>query len=323
MHYKDETPVPNIETKRKRDPMLNEIAGIRLRDLEIFEEVARARSIREVARRLDSTAGQVSKSIQNLERLVGTKLFRRSVSGVLLTSQGKDLQEIVHELLESGAKIESLVSNRNKAKFAKVLAVAGTSFLNTHFTIPTTCRFAAAGNSTVFRFLDLAPDQVVSVGIRGGFDIAVHYGTLNWPNTWVTKRLGKSRWVLCARLDHPLPKRPSLKQVLECSFVVPTYWTSEGLVHGNDQFPLPISKRKSGYETATADAAIPILLNTDQIAFLPNLLVRSFIQSQDLRELRVEDLPAIEKEMFLSAKSDVVPDSVFQGLSAKMSEQLG
>lgn len=66
--------------------MLGEIASIRLRDLEIFAEGARARSIREVARRLLSTPSQVSKAIQNLERLVGTKLFKRSVAGVVLTS---------------------------------------------------------------------------------------------------------------------------------------------------------------------------------------------------------------------------------------------
>ncbi len=81
-------------------------------------------------------------------------------------------------------------------------------------------------------------------------------------------------------MDHPLPNRPSLKKVLECNFVLPTYWTAEGLVRGNDQFPIPIAKRKAGFETATADAAIPILLATDQIAFLPDLLVRPMIQAQ-------------------------------------------
>jgi hypothetical protein len=113
-----------------------------------------------------------------------------------------------------------------------------------------------------------------------------------------------------------------VKQILEYPFVVPTYWTVEGLVRGNDQFPLPISKRKAGYETATADSALPILLETDQIAFLPDLLVRPSIQKQLLRELKTDEIPAVEKELLLSAKSDVVPATVFDRLSAKMSESL-
>jgi DNA-binding transcriptional LysR family regulator len=155
--------------------------------------------------------------------------------------------------------------------------------------------------------------------LRGGFDLAVHFNALLWPSTWATKLIGRSRWILTARPSHPLPKRASLKQILEYSFVIPTYWTSEGLAKGNDQFPLPISKRKAGYETATADAAIPILIETDQIAFLPELLVKPFIEAKKLREVRVDELPVIEKDLFLSAKSDVVPDAIFKGLLAKMS----
>lgn len=211
-----------------------------------------------------------------------------------------------------------MVAGRGKTKFARTLAIAGTSFLNTHFTTPIVCRSSAQWANTVFRFLDLAPDQVVVVGLRGGFDMAVHFSALAWPGTWTSKRLGKSRWILCAREDHPLPKKPTLKQILEHPFVVPTYWTSEGLMRGNDQFPVPISKRKTGYETATADAAIPILLNSTQVAFLPDLLVVSFLKSQKLREFKIDELTVVEKDLFLSAKADSVPDALFRELSDKM-----
>ncbi len=326
---KNETPMVSLVNGRFKAGykdgtihMLGEIASIRLRDLEVFEEVARARSIREAARRINTSSGQVSKSIQNLERLIGAKLFKRSASGVLLTSQGAELQTIVQDILSGGEKLESLVSGHKKNKFTKVIAIAGTSFLNTHFTTSISCKLANEGSPVIFRFLDLAPDQFVAVGLRGGFDISVHFGALSWPRTWTTKSLGKSRWTLCARANHPLPKRAKLKQILEYPFVVPTYWTADGLVRGNDQFPMPISKRKTGYETATADAAVPILLETNQIAFLPDLLASPFIKSQQLRELRMVELPSVEKELFLSAKSDVVPDAIFKGLLQRMSDHL-
>jgi DNA-binding transcriptional LysR family regulator len=184
------------------------------------------------------------------------------------------------------------------------------------------CRAANLFEATTFRFLDLAPDQIIPVGLRNGFEMAVHFGALAWPGTWSTQSLGKSRWVLCARHEHPLSKRPGLAQILEFPFVVPTYWTADGLVRGNDQFPIDIKKRKMGFETATADAAVPILLETDHLAFLPNLLVRPFIDRKLLREIRATDLPMISRELFLTVKADAVPAKAFATLASALSASL-
>jgi len=300
---------------------LSEISSVRLRDLEIFNEVARARSIREAARRLGSTSGQISKSVQNLERLIGIKLFRRSVSGVLLTSQGSEMQSIVQEVLDNSQRIEQLAHGGSR-RLAKNLAIAGTAFLNTHFITPIVCELSASMPEMAFRFLDLAPDQIVAAGLRGGFDLAVHFDPLSWPSTWETRPLGKSSWKLCARPEHPLRARPPLKQILEYPFVVPTYWTSEGLITGNDRFPLPFSKRRRGFETATAEAAIPILFKTDHVAFLPSVLVDSYLKSRQLREIKCHEVEPVERKLFLSAKSDTVPHLVFQRMIAGMSASL-
>lgn len=302
--------------------MLDEISSIRLRDLEIFEEVSRARSIREVARRLGTTSGQISKTIQSLEKRIGTKLFKRSAMGVLLTSQGVEFRAIAKELLTNGEKIEGLISGRRKSGLTKIVAVAGTSFLNTYFTTPVVCALQGHQPSTIFRFLDVAPDQIVPVGLRGGFDIVVHFGQLSWPGTWVTSKLGKVRWTLVAKNDHALSTKVTLAQVLEYPFVVPTYWTSEGLVRGNDQFPVPLSKRKTGYETATADAAVPIVLGTNHLAFLPALLVRPFLQSKQLKEIKIDRFSSVEMELHLSLKSDVVSAHTYDLFTEKMREAL-
>jgi DNA-binding transcriptional LysR family regulator len=94
------------------------------------------------------------------------------------------------------------------------------------------------------------------------------------------------------------------------------------LTRGNDHFPVPLNKRKIGYETATADAAIPILLTTDQIAYLPDILVRPLVDKGELREVRSGDLPPVERELYLSAKSDSVPAAVYNRLLSEMSEKL-
>jgi DNA-binding transcriptional LysR family regulator len=96
--------------------------------------------------------------------------------------------------------------------------------------------------------------------------------------------------------------------VLEYRFVSPTYWTAEGLVRGNDQFPVAASKRNLGFETATADAAIPVLLSTDQVAFLPEVLAQAALRSKLLKviPMKAMGLDEVERELFLTVRTDII-----------------
>lgn len=293
-----------------------------MKDLEVFVAVARAKSIREVARRQQLTSGQVSKIIQNIERRLGAKLFARSQAGVTLTTQGSLILEHAQLVLESGEKIEGLLVSTGRAKQERIFSVAGTSFVNTHFSVPALSALTSEKINAKLRFLDLPPDQTVVLGLRGTFEIAVHLSPLEWPGTWTTRKLGVSRWMLCARVGHPLAKRPRLAQVLEFPFVMPTYWTQEGLVQGTDQFPVSASKRKRGTETSTADAAVSVLRVSDQVAFLPGLVAKPLIERGELRELASNEIPIVERDVFLSVKSDVVPESLFQLMMKTLSAAL-
>jgi DNA-binding transcriptional LysR family regulator len=301
---------------------MDQISSIKLKELEIFLEVSRAKSIREVSRRLNLTPGQVSKVIQQLESKLGVKLYRRSVSGVLLTAEGSELLDIARDIAANSEKMKHLLAGHGKISFKKAIAIASTSFLNTYLVAPSASQLTDAKNSVSFRFLDLAPDQLVPVAFRGAFEAAVHYGKILWPATWISSHVGKSDWVLCGRFKHPLPKHPNIKQVLAYSFVIPTYWTQEGLVKGNDQFPVPLSKRKAGFETATADAAVPVLLETDQIAFLPRILVRELLAKRALREIICPEIEPVERDLFFSVRSDLVPDSMFKAMTAQLGKNL-
>jgi DNA-binding transcriptional LysR family regulator len=302
--------------------MSDDISSLKLKDLEIFLEVNRAKSIREVARRMNLTPGQISKSIQQLEAKLGTKLYKRSVSGVLPTTQGSELLEIAQDFVDSGERIKQLISGQGKTKLTKTITIASTSFLNTHLTTVAACQYSQHNPNSLFRFLDMAPDQLVPIALRGVFEVAVHYGHIPWPTTWTSEKVGKSKNVLIARADHPLPKKPTLKQVMEYPFVIPTYWTQEGLVRGNDQFPVAVSKRKGGFETATAHAALPIILNTDQLAFVPEILIRADVENKNLRVITCPEIATVERDVYLSVRSDLVSDSMFKGLADRISKNL-
>jgi LysR family transcriptional regulator, hydrogen peroxide-inducible genes activator len=300
---------------------LSDLSQLRLQDLEVFLEVIRARSVREAARRLKLTPGQVSKSVQSLEKKLGHKLFQRSRSGVMLTSLGNELMTIAREIMNSSGKIENLLSGKKKTKLQSYLTMASTSFLNVHLLSPVISDLAEKAGEYSFRILDLAPDQMAQVGMRGGFDLCVHYGEIGWPKTWVTEFIGFSPWVLCCRIDHPLSRKASLSQVLEYPFVVPIYWTQEGLARGNDQFPVSFSKRKLGFETSTALSVTPILEATNQLAFLPEVLVRSMVTGKRLKIIDAEGVAKVQKSVYVSARADSVPNTLFTDF-CKLCEKL-
>ncbi len=305
--------------------MLSELASLKFYDLEVFVEVSRAKSIREAGRRLNKTSGQISKSIQGLEKRLSRKLLKRSAQGVILTEQGIELLAMTQVLFQEADKIERWVGGKNKNQETKVLAIASNSFLNNHLVAPTSSKLNFDAEGISLRFIDLPPDQLIPQGLRGLFEVAVHYGSFSWPSTWVSKALGKSRWVLCARNQHPLPKKPNLEQVLQYPFVIPAYSSAEGLTRGNDQFPLPYSKRKVGHEATTADTAMAVVMNSDQMTFIPEISAKFFLQTEVLREVKIRDFPAsekIEKEIYLSVKADSVQQSVFMKLFEEMRKRL-
>ena len=296
-------------------PALEHLGNLKLKELEVFYLAAKTKSIREVARRMKTTPGQISKLIRSVERKMETALFKRSNFGIVLSETGSELVLLAEEILESAYKMGSL----QRRQATKTVGVAATSFLINHLIAAAVVKDSASAIATTYRFLDLAPDQMISAGMRGGFEIAFHLGRLDWPQTWLSQKLGKIEWVLCVRASHPIKKQVFKADLLKYQFIAPTYWTPEGLTKGNDFFSIPMAKRKPGHETSTADAAIPILLQTEQIAFLPSLLVASQVANGLLRILRPKDIDPVFRELFISVKTDAVKASVFESIKTNVS----
>ena len=111
--------------------MLSKLNNLRMKELEVFGVVARAKSIREAARRLNTTPGEVSKVIRSLEKKLEMNLLKRSASGVMLSEKGAESALHMEEILELVNKIQSL-GHKETAKTKKTFSVASTSFLITH-----------------------------------------------------------------------------------------------------------------------------------------------------------------------------------------------
>src|SRR3954463_9238006 len=92
------------------------VPDISLFEMDLFVRASRLRSLRELARQLELKPAHVSKVIKRLESKLGTRLLRRSVSGVLLTSEGMEFLKVAREI---GELTEHFPTSGRKAGLAE------------------------------------------------------------------------------------------------------------------------------------------------------------------------------------------------------------
>src|ERR1700754_4805387 len=111
-----------------------------LAGLKTFEVAARLLSFKRAAQELNVTPTAVSHQIQNLEELLGTKLFRRlQPSGLELTSAGA----LALPLLREGfGKLKAAVELIDCASNGEVLNVLAPPSFATRWLVPRLHRFA-------------------------------------------------------------------------------------------------------------------------------------------------------------------------------------
>lgn len=205
---------------------------MRFRDVQILVELARTRSVRELARRLGTTAGQISKTVKMVEHRLGLHLLNRSAYGVEFTAEGLDVLARLEHVHDLHVRLRGEIKTTNEGE---LLRFASTSYFSTHLLPLIATKLQAHG--TRLRLLDLPPSQFVAAGLRDAFHYCVHTKALDWPKTWVSIEIGHITWNLYCRSSHPLPETPTLERVLKEPFIYPVYWSDEGLRFGDDGFP--------------------------------------------------------------------------------------
>ena len=295
---------------------------VSLLELELFVRAGNLRSLRELSRQTGLKPAHVSKIIKRLEIKLGQKLLKRSVSGVILTREGVNLRKTALKICEIAAELEGSPESTRKTS-QRVWTVGANSFLTTHFISDCVTDLGSGKDDSRFRLLDTTHPQLVALGLNGVFELAVHVGPLEWTRSWTSTSLGSLRWRLFSRKDHPLGREATPEQIMAFPFVTPTYWTQEGFLVGSDQCPLPWTERIMGHETATAGAGIQIILRSDQLIFVPEIVASREWARGEIQEVRVPAWPIVQGEVFLSVRNDLVPQTFHRRLIGVMKERLG
>lgn len=299
--------------------------NVGLADLDLFLRVAKLKSLRECARQLGMTPGAVSKAVRRLELKIGKNLLRRSASGIRLTVEGHELMVVAEKVLSLTAPLAPDGGRRSRPE--KVWSIGSLSFLSSRLLPPILESAVEARTSRArprFRLVEFGQNQLVAQGLNGAFEMAVHIGSLEWTRVWSTHEIGRMRWKLYATANHPLVKLKTVlgSDVVEHPFVMPTGWSPQGFVRGEDHCPVPWGVRFPGHEATTAETALEIVAATSQLAFVPEVLAQRGVAHGLLREIHVSDWPIVERKIYLSVRDDLVSSALLRAVTGLLRDRL-
>lgn len=187
----------------------------------VFEEVARCSSMSEASKRLYLSQPTVSQVISGLEKYYNVRLFDRMNKSLYLTEQGREILDIVSELLQCYDEAERQIKE-----------IAGHSQL----------RLGASGtagsyyvNRAIRKMKDMLPDLQVKVMVCGTnyicsllnqdkLDLALVDGSVTMADL-ESKRLLSERVSLVCSPDHPFAgrKEVELEELENQAFVMREY----------------------------------------------------------------------------------------------------
>ncbi|WP_163999510.1 LysR family transcriptional regulator [Pyxidicoccus caerfyrddinensis] len=179
----------------------------RLRAFEVFATVVQRGSFTRAADALDTSAANVTRYVNELERHLGTRLLHRTSRRLSLTESGQALHERVRGILDDVAEAEALASASTVQARGRLRLNAPLSFGILHLA-PLWPRFMALHPDVE---LDVSlSDRVVDL-VEEGYDLAIRISRGGAAASQVTRRLSTSRNVVCAApaylTRHGRPKR--------------------------------------------------------------------------------------------------------------------
>ena len=293
-----------------------------LSELELFTQIARTASLREVARHNSMNPAHVSKVLKRLETKAGRSLVKRSVSGAVLTAEGVEFAKTARAIVELSAQFQVRRGSASARKSPRLIGLASMSYMNTHLLPECLAALTREEPELSFRLADMAGESLVTAGIKGAFEIALHVDDLDWPKTWHTREAGTIEWGLFGNGQHPLAPRARLQDLKRFSFVVPCYWNKQGFTFGNDRCPFPMSDRIHGYQVSTAETALQIVQHTDQLTFVPKIVAQRSVQLRQLAEIQIEEWKPVTETVFISVRSDRVQQKLLNRLAQELKKKL-
>lgn len=291
------------------------LSELKLSDLHLMVELSETHSLREVARRHSLNPSQLSKSIRRIEEKVGLSLLSRSPQKMTFTLEGMQFLKIAREIL----KLSPALASGKLENPPRTYVIASYSFINQYLLAECLGKITKEDDKTKFQLIEMSNKDQVMAGINGVFEISLHTKFLNWPKTWISKKVGYTKSGLYGRKGHPLGAKSDSEEVLKYKFVVPLRVSKSGIQNGDDDCPINIQDRIPGNGCMTGATALSFIKNNNQISYLPQIVAKAAIAKGEIMEIHVADWKESKEPIYLVARGDAVPQKLFNLLHKELS----
>ncbi len=194
---------------------------IKFRHIQCFVEIARERSLKNAAEKLYLTQPAISKTLKELEEIVGATLMLRNRSGVSLTKEG---EVFLHFAQMSLASLQQGLDGVEKAGAQKkeILTVGSLPSVAARLMPLVVAEFTELAPNAVLRIVDGPHGYLVDRLRLGELDLVI--GRLGQPDTMqgiTFTQLYTEHVELVVRADHPLLPSFDIRQIVDWQVLFP------------------------------------------------------------------------------------------------------
>jgi len=194
---------------------------IKFRHIQCFVEIAQERSLKLAADKLSLTQPAISKTLKELEEIVGATLMTRNRAGIALTKQGKVFLHFAQISLASLQ--QGLEGVEQEGEFARpTLKVGALPSVATSFIPPVMMEFCELAPDVIVQIMDGPHAYLIERLKMGELDLVI--GRLGRPSTMEGvsfTQLYSETVDLVVRAGHPLLEALDIKRIVEWPVIYP------------------------------------------------------------------------------------------------------
>ena len=295
---------------------------ITLRQIAVFEAVARTGSVAGAADEIGLSPSAASMSLKDLETHLGVQLFARSGRRMMLTDRGRPMLEMARGILVQVADLESLSlpeEVRGRLRIGAAVPVGD-------YVLPGLCAAFMRVHPGVRVEMRIMPSHEVMEGVR---NMALDVGFVGAPvnssyleaEPWLRDRL-----VVCAAPDHPLAGLPTvpLAELADEPWALEKTLSSERI-----SFTVETLKSMNSlnivFEGESVEAIKRIVRDGAVLACLSSLTVADELARGELVELAVPELDFTRIVSLVSRRDTQQPQAcrAFHQFARQWGEQSG
>lgn len=253
-----------------------------LRNIKLFVEVSKSKSISEAAKRLYISQQTLSSAIRNLEEELGISLFSRSSSGVMITEEGSDFLSDAIKILSilnywtnrttlSRSHLEGTVDVAGGEPFGTLMVQLVSQLRKSHPNI--TVNFHAVPSHELPDFLRSKGAKIGMAASSSLYSVKdLHQFAIE--KDFVMEQIGLTRLVMIINSDNIICKEKSVS-LRDCKHL--------NLAVRNDEHPLSYMDIKRYFQKVYSFNGIRNVIrfvdtNKDVAAFVPVIIYKEDIQ---------------------------------------------